>query len=202
MFVDEAGQASEPECLIPLGLVSDVSGQVRLTHCSRPNLGPCAPHTRGLARETDAESHPVRVTDHPGRRPHAARTGHQVQTCHGLWAAHLYAGETDVPTSISARRRCFWSLWCLQPLVGELGPHVLLGGTRAEGPTGELTTLCPLSHTQGQGPSSPPSFCHHPQSAPEALSPTPRSQELRNCFQGLLRGSLGGRPLQAAPAPQ
>lgn len=30
VFVDEAGQASEPECLIPLGLVSDVSGQVRL----------------------------------------------------------------------------------------------------------------------------------------------------------------------------
>lgn len=29
VFVDEAGQASEPECLIPLGLVSDVSGQVR-----------------------------------------------------------------------------------------------------------------------------------------------------------------------------
>lgn len=30
VFVDEAGQASEPECLIPLGLVSEVSGQVRL----------------------------------------------------------------------------------------------------------------------------------------------------------------------------
>ncbi|XP_028024047.1 RNA helicase Mov10l1 [Balaenoptera acutorostrata] len=30
VFVDEAGQASEPECLIPLGLVSDVSGQVVL----------------------------------------------------------------------------------------------------------------------------------------------------------------------------
>lgn len=29
VFVDEAGQASEPECLIPLGLISDVSGQVR-----------------------------------------------------------------------------------------------------------------------------------------------------------------------------
>lgn len=27
-FVDEAGQASEPECLIPLGLISEVSGQV------------------------------------------------------------------------------------------------------------------------------------------------------------------------------
>ncbi|XP_058529794.1 RNA helicase Mov10l1 isoform X3 [Ochotona princeps] len=30
VFVDEAGQASEPECLIPLGLVSDVSGQIVL----------------------------------------------------------------------------------------------------------------------------------------------------------------------------
>ncbi|KAF6339941.1 Mov10 like RISC complex RNA helicase 1 [Rhinolophus ferrumequinum] len=30
VFVDEAGQASEPECLIPLGLVSDVSGQIIL----------------------------------------------------------------------------------------------------------------------------------------------------------------------------
>ncbi|XP_004642527.1 RNA helicase Mov10l1 [Octodon degus] len=30
VFVDEAGQASEPECLIPLGLISDVSGQVVL----------------------------------------------------------------------------------------------------------------------------------------------------------------------------
>lgn len=29
VFVDEAGQASEPECLIPLGLISDISGQVR-----------------------------------------------------------------------------------------------------------------------------------------------------------------------------
>uniref|UniRef100_A0A2K6T571 RNA helicase n=1 Tax=Saimiri boliviensis boliviensis TaxID=39432 RepID=A0A2K6T571_SAIBB len=30
VFVDEAGQASEPECLIPLGLMSDVSGQIVL----------------------------------------------------------------------------------------------------------------------------------------------------------------------------
>ncbi|XP_042553856.1 RNA helicase Mov10l1 [Dipodomys spectabilis] len=30
VFVDEAGQASEPECLIPLGLVSEVSGQIVL----------------------------------------------------------------------------------------------------------------------------------------------------------------------------
>ncbi|XP_062057886.1 RNA helicase Mov10l1 [Lepus europaeus] len=30
VFVDEAGQASEPECLIPLGLVSDASGQIVL----------------------------------------------------------------------------------------------------------------------------------------------------------------------------
>ncbi|XP_015267285.1 PREDICTED: putative helicase Mov10l1, partial [Gekko japonicus] len=31
VFVDEAGQASEPECLIPLGLVSETSGQVVLS---------------------------------------------------------------------------------------------------------------------------------------------------------------------------
>ncbi|KAJ7329638.1 hypothetical protein JRQ81_015812 [Phrynocephalus forsythii] len=30
VFVDEAGQASEPECLIPLGLISEVSGQIVL----------------------------------------------------------------------------------------------------------------------------------------------------------------------------
>ncbi|KAJ6666424.1 hypothetical protein lerEdw1_000698, partial [Lerista edwardsae] len=30
VFVDEAGQASEPECLIPLGLVSEISGQIVL----------------------------------------------------------------------------------------------------------------------------------------------------------------------------
>uniref|UniRef100_A0A8C4MV14 RNA helicase Mov10l1 n=1 Tax=Equus asinus asinus TaxID=83772 RepID=A0A8C4MV14_EQUAS len=30
VFVDEAGQASEPECLIPLGLISDISGQIIL----------------------------------------------------------------------------------------------------------------------------------------------------------------------------
>nr|DBA31271.1 TPA: hypothetical protein GDO54_007147 [Pyxicephalus adspersus] len=30
VFVDEAGQASEPECLIPLGLVSEVTGQIIL----------------------------------------------------------------------------------------------------------------------------------------------------------------------------
>ncbi|XP_014648792.1 PREDICTED: putative helicase Mov10l1 [Ceratotherium simum simum] len=30
VFVDEAGQASEPECIIPLGLISDVSGQIVL----------------------------------------------------------------------------------------------------------------------------------------------------------------------------
>ncbi|XP_074128117.1 RNA helicase Mov10l1 isoform X2 [Sminthopsis crassicaudata] len=30
VFVDEAGQASEPECLIPLGLVSEVNGQIVL----------------------------------------------------------------------------------------------------------------------------------------------------------------------------
>uniref|UniRef100_A0A2I3HT99 RNA helicase n=1 Tax=Nomascus leucogenys TaxID=61853 RepID=A0A2I3HT99_NOMLE len=30
VFVDEAGQASEPECLIPLGLMSDISGQIVL----------------------------------------------------------------------------------------------------------------------------------------------------------------------------
>nr|KAF6496487.1 Mov10 like RISC complex RNA helicase 1 [Rousettus aegyptiacus] len=30
VFVDEAGQASEPECLIPLGLVSDLNGQIVL----------------------------------------------------------------------------------------------------------------------------------------------------------------------------
>ncbi|XP_066489634.1 RNA helicase Mov10l1 isoform X2 [Tiliqua scincoides] len=30
VFVDEAGQASEPECLIPIGLVSEISGQVVL----------------------------------------------------------------------------------------------------------------------------------------------------------------------------
>lgn len=29
VFVDEAGQASEPESLIPLGLISEVTGQVR-----------------------------------------------------------------------------------------------------------------------------------------------------------------------------
>uniref|UniRef100_A0A7M4EY67 RNA helicase Mov10l1 n=1 Tax=Crocodylus porosus TaxID=8502 RepID=A0A7M4EY67_CROPO len=29
-FVDEAGQASEPECLIPLGLISEVNGQIVL----------------------------------------------------------------------------------------------------------------------------------------------------------------------------
>lgn len=33
VFVDEAGQASEPECLIPLGLMSDVSGQVSPDYC-------------------------------------------------------------------------------------------------------------------------------------------------------------------------
>ncbi|XP_018432225.1 PREDICTED: RNA helicase Mov10l1 [Nanorana parkeri] len=30
VFVDEAGQASEPECLIPLGIVSEVTGQIIL----------------------------------------------------------------------------------------------------------------------------------------------------------------------------
>lgn len=30
VFVDEAGQATEPETLIPLGLLSEASGQVRL----------------------------------------------------------------------------------------------------------------------------------------------------------------------------
>ncbi|XP_062991081.1 RNA helicase Mov10l1 [Elgaria multicarinata webbii] len=30
-FVDEAGQASEPECLIPLGLISEVTGQIVLS---------------------------------------------------------------------------------------------------------------------------------------------------------------------------
>nr|XP_042700168.1 RNA helicase Mov10l1 isoform X1 [Chrysemys picta bellii] len=30
VFVDEAGQASEPECLIPLGLISEVNGQIVL----------------------------------------------------------------------------------------------------------------------------------------------------------------------------
>ncbi|KAG8439863.1 hypothetical protein GDO86_005872 [Hymenochirus boettgeri] len=30
VFVDEAGQASEPECLIPLGLISEVTGQIIL----------------------------------------------------------------------------------------------------------------------------------------------------------------------------
>ncbi|XP_077025339.1 RNA helicase Mov10l1 isoform X2 [Tamandua tetradactyla] len=30
VFVDEAGQASEPECLIPLGLISDLNGQIVL----------------------------------------------------------------------------------------------------------------------------------------------------------------------------
>ncbi|CAO2601293.1 RNA helicase Mov10l1 [Lemmus lemmus] len=30
VFVDEAGQASEPECLIPLGLISDINGQIVL----------------------------------------------------------------------------------------------------------------------------------------------------------------------------
>nr|XP_014428887.1 RNA helicase Mov10l1 isoform X2 [Pelodiscus sinensis] len=30
IFVDEAGQASEPECLIPLGLISEINGQVVL----------------------------------------------------------------------------------------------------------------------------------------------------------------------------
>ncbi|XP_049627458.1 RNA helicase Mov10l1 [Suncus etruscus] len=30
VFVDEAGQASEPECLIPLGLISEVNGQIIL----------------------------------------------------------------------------------------------------------------------------------------------------------------------------
>ncbi|XP_063786067.1 RNA helicase Mov10l1 [Pseudophryne corroboree] len=30
IFIDEAGQASEPECLIPLGLVSEVTGQIIL----------------------------------------------------------------------------------------------------------------------------------------------------------------------------
>ncbi|XP_054843764.1 RNA helicase Mov10l1 [Eublepharis macularius] len=31
VFVDEAGQASEPECLIPLGLISEISGQIVLS---------------------------------------------------------------------------------------------------------------------------------------------------------------------------
>lgn len=47
VFVDEAGQASEPECLIPLGLVSDVSGQVRPLRRGHPAFVPAPPHTRG-----------------------------------------------------------------------------------------------------------------------------------------------------------
>ncbi|KAM9229282.1 RNA helicase Mov10l1 [Dugong dugon] len=35
VFVDEAGQASEPECLIPLGLISDVNGQGALRQAAR-----------------------------------------------------------------------------------------------------------------------------------------------------------------------
>nr|XP_056702463.1 RNA helicase Mov10l1 [Euleptes europaea] len=31
VFVDEAGQASEPECLIPLGLISEINGQIVLS---------------------------------------------------------------------------------------------------------------------------------------------------------------------------
>lgn len=60
VFVDEAGQASEPECLIPLGLVSDANGQVRPVRCvvllpsplhwwglRTPDLGLCAGQPQG-----------------------------------------------------------------------------------------------------------------------------------------------------------
>lgn len=59
VFVDEAGQASEPECLIPLGLVSDVSGQVRPARRGHPGLGPCLSIHQG-PRQLCLPSSPVR----------------------------------------------------------------------------------------------------------------------------------------------
>lgn len=58
VFVDEAGQASEPECLIPLGLVSDVSGQVRPQALPLHTPGARAAVSAFLACEARAESCP------------------------------------------------------------------------------------------------------------------------------------------------
>lgn len=63
VFVDEAGQASEPECLIPLGLVSDLSGQVRPCCAVRLSAPSWSPGTRGeglppaLSSLTHAHAH-------------------------------------------------------------------------------------------------------------------------------------------------
>uniref|UniRef100_A0A452J1B9 RNA helicase Mov10l1 n=1 Tax=Gopherus agassizii TaxID=38772 RepID=A0A452J1B9_9SAUR len=48
VFVDEAGQASEPECLIPLGLISEVNGQIVLAG-DPMQLGPVIKSTLALA---------------------------------------------------------------------------------------------------------------------------------------------------------
>nr|XP_032625295.1 RNA helicase Mov10l1 [Chelonoidis abingdonii] len=48
VFVDEAGQASEPECLIPLGLISEVNGQIVLAG-DPMQLGPVIKSTLAVA---------------------------------------------------------------------------------------------------------------------------------------------------------
>ncbi|XP_065256785.1 RNA helicase Mov10l1 [Emys orbicularis] len=48
VFVDEAGQASEPECLIPLGLISEVNGQIVLAG-DPMQLGPVIKSTLAMA---------------------------------------------------------------------------------------------------------------------------------------------------------
>ncbi|XP_032348454.1 RNA helicase Mov10l1 isoform X9 [Camelus ferus] len=117
--------------------------------------------------------------DRPCRRPHAAWASHQVQTGHGLRAECLHAGETNVPTGLYARRRRFWGLWRLQPLVGDKAREELSVPLGAAGPA--VQALLPPGARSLRGPHSGDVFAGLGEVTAEGLPPClPRSEGQRS----------------------
>ncbi len=94
VFLDEAGQATEPESLIPLSLLSESSGQVRASRAC----------VEALVTADCFTSLWVSPTDRAGRRPQAAGAGGEVQAGRCVWTRCVSAGETDGNAALQLQR--------------------------------------------------------------------------------------------------
>ena len=158
VFVDEAGQASEPECLIPLGLVSDVSGQVRPVRRGHPGLGPCLSTHQG-PRQLCLPSSPVRHTLRVApfmlqivlagdpmqlgpviKSRLAMAYGLNVSMLERLMSRPVYLRDENT----------FGACGAYNPLLVSSDPHALQSDWIRRA-TGEVTSLCPRVTAGGRG---------------------------------------------------